>query len=656
MKNIFSRIALLLVAVVAIVACDNNDEPVVPAEKPVVELSGDVVEAEANGGSYSLSYTITNPVEEAMLSVVSDQEWVSDITVAADEITFVVAANDAAEERVATLRVEYPEAEAQSFEVKQQGVEPLPADGFVIDVQEVHASSAITQVTPADDEMYYVMYLEEVSYFQNGGIDTQELLWEDDFAAFERNASNNDMNLKEYMLQVNVAFQGVKRVKWNDVLPGVKSVLYVYGIQFNEDGSSYEPVTEVAWEVIEPEYAPLQDVNFNLDIEVDGAEVALNVEPENWDGYYVVKFVDGNDDLYMGDGATFDAEDMKSIADEWISVLNSNLRGGHTLDVILSEICCKGDAVIEAQLNSYTLYSALVFPVAEYDGFVQVVAEPSYINFSTEEVQQSDMDINIEVSNCYVRVADLKITPSNPDETYLLLITPTEYLPSNYDDEVLLDMALGEFIYYTYEFKGEVTTHLNTLYPNKEYIVVAFGYSGGVVTTDVCTKVFKTEPEGECELEITDVIIGGPYRPSDLYNYDPVRFKFYAQNYAPDSSIGVVSIEVKTNEPTDDIFAYPFPVMDYEWAGHETIFYDLLIDTCPALELSDIIYDYSPYYVCAAAFDYKGNVTPMWMSEQMAWSADETKPIKELIQKLEASPNVMLMGVTAEGKLVPLRK
>ncbi len=656
MKNIFSRIALLLVAVVAIVACDNNDEPVVPAEKPVVELSGDVVEAEANGGSYSLSYTITNPVEEAMLSVVSDKEWVSDITVAADEITFVVAANDAAEERVATLRVEYPEAEAQSFVVKQQGVEPLPADGFVIDVQEVHASSAITQVTPADDEMYYVMYLEEVSYFQNGGIDTQELLWEDDFAAFERNASNNDMNLKEYMLQVNVAFQGIKRVKWNDVLPGVKSVLYVYGIQFNEDGSSYEPVTEVAWEVIEPEYAPLQDVNFNLDIEVDGAEVALNVNPENWDGYYVVKFVDGNDDLYMGDGATFDAEDMKSIADEWISVLNSNLRGGHTLDVILSEICCKGDAVIEAQLNSYTLYSALVFPVAEYDGFVQVVAEPSYINFSTEEVQQSDMDINIEVSNCYVRVADLKITPSNPDETYLLLITPTEYLPADYDDEVLLDMALGEFIYYTYEFKGEVTTHLNTLYPNKEYIVVAFGYSGGVVTTDVCTKVFKTEPEGECELEITDVIIGGPYRPSDLYNYDPVRFKFYAQNYTPDSSIGVVSIEVKTNEPTDDIFACPFSVMDYEWAGYETVFYDLLIDTCPALELSDIIYDYSPYYVCAAAFDYKGNVTPMWMSEQMAWSADETKPIKELIQKLEASPNVMLMGVTAEGKLVPLRK
>ena len=526
-------------------------------------------------------------------------------------------------------------------------VPPTPeAESFVIDVQEVHAAYAVTEVTPTDTEMYYIMYLEEVSYFQNGGIETAEQLFEDDFAAFEQNAISNNMNLKEYMLQVNVAFQGVKRVKWNDVLPGVKSVLYVYGIQFNEDGSSYEPVTDVAWKVIEPEYAPLQDVNFNLDIEVDGAEVALSVEPENWDGYYVVEFVDGNDDLYMGDDATFDAEDMKAIADEWISVLDSNLNGGHTLDQILSEICCKGDVVVKAQLNSYTLYSALVYPVAEYDGFVQVVAEPSYINFSTEEVQQSDMDINIEVSNCYVRVADLKITPSNPDETYLLLITPTEYLPADYDDEVLLDMALGEFIHYTYEFKGEVTTHLNTLYPDKEYIVVAFGYSGGVVTTDVCTKVFKTEPEGECELEITDVIIGGPYKPSDLYNYDPVTYKYYAPNYTPDSAIGVISLEVQTSEPTRDIFAYPFPVMDYEWAGHETIFYDLLIDTCPALALCDIIYDYSPYYVCAAAFDYKGNVTPMWMSEPINWTPGNTKPIGELIEKLEANPaSVQLLSV-----------
>ena len=533
--------------------------------------------------------------------------------------------------------------------------EPAKAT-FAINVEEVHAASAVTQVTPSDVEMFYVMYLEEVSYLQGGGIATSQDLFDDDLLAFQRNAESNDMTIKEYMLQINVAFQGVSRVKWNRVRPGIKSVLYVYGVEFTEDGTEYKPVTDIAWEIIEPEYAPLQDVNFALDVEVNGADVKLSVEPENWDGYYLVKFVDANSDLYLGGEVVMDEAYMKELADEWIAVCDSNLKGGHTLEQVLENVCYKGNELIETQLSSYALYSVLVYPVAEYDGYVQVVAEPSFMNFSTEEVQQSDMDINIEVSNCYVRVTDLKITPTNPDETYILLITPTSYLPAGYTDDTLLDYALGQFASFTYEFKGEITTHLNTLYPDTEYIVVAFGYSGGVVKTGVCSKVFKTEKEGECELEITDVVVRGPYMPSALYNYDREKYKDYAPNYTPDSSIGVIAIQVKTSEPTRDIFACPFAVMDYEWGGHETIFYDLLIDTCPSLALCDIIYDYSPYYVCAAAFDYKGNVTPMWMSESMNWSMNTIRPIEELIAMLEAQPSMMLMSVGVDGKIKPLHK
>ena len=533
--------------------------------------------------------------------------------------------------------------------------EPAKAT-FAIKVEEVHAASAVTQVTPSDVEMFYVMYLEEVSYLQGGGIATAQDLFDDDLLAFQRNAESNDMTIKEYMLQINVAFQGVSRVKWNRVRPGIKSVLYVYGVEFTEDGTEYKPVTDITWEIIEPEYAPLQDVNFALDVKVNGAEVELSVEPENWDGYYLVKFVDANSDLYLGGEAVVDEAYMKVLADEWIAVCDSNLKGGHTLEQVLENVCYKGNELIETQLSSYALYTALVYPVAEYDGYVQVVAEPTFMNFSTEEVQQSDMDINIEVSNCYVRVTDLKITPTNPDETYILLITPTSYLPAGYTNDTLLDYALGQFASYTYEFKGEITTHLNTLYPNTEYIVVAFGYSGNVVTTDVCSKVFKTEKEGECELEITDVVVRGPYMPSALYAYDRVKYKYYAPNYAPDSSIGVIAIQVKTSEPTRDIFACPFAVMDYEWAGEETVFYDLLIDTCPELALCDVIYDYSPYYVCAAAFDYKGNVTPMWKSEPMNWSMNTIRPIEELIAMLEAQPSMMLMSIGVDGKIKPLHK
>ena len=518
----------------------------------------------------------------------------------------------------------------------EQPSEP-EADSFAITVEELHASRAITSVEPADSQMYYIMFLDEVDYFQSEGIDTAEKLWEDDLLAFHGGAQGAEMNLKEYMLQANILFQGTKRVQWNTVLPGVKSVLYVYGVEFDEDGLSYEPVTDIVWQMLEPERAPLQDINFGIDVAVNGAEVSITVEPENFDGHYVVKIVDVNSDLYPNDDTTFTNEYMVTIAEEWVYVYDGNLDGGRKKEEILENVCFSGKQTLEYELQSSVMYSVLVYAVDEYDGFVQVVSKPSYNNFATEQVQQSDMEINIEITNCYVRVADLRITSSDPNAQYLMMITPTYYLPEEYTNETLLEYALGEFYIYTYTFKGEITSHLNTLYPSTEYVVVAFGYSGGVVTTDVYTKVFKTDVEGECELEITDVVVSGPYRPSDIYKYDPETFKYYTEPYYYDSSQYIVTIEIETSEPTSDIFSYFVSQMDYEWCGYDVIFYDLLIDICDPFTISEGVWDYGAYYLCAAAFDYKGNVTPMWMSELYDWTMEDIRPVEEFIEKWEAN-------------------
>ena len=517
---------------------------------------------------------------------------------------------------------------------------------FSITIETVHAATAITEIVPEDNQMYYIMYLEQVSYFQSGGIYTKEQLWEDDFQAFDTAAILADMNLKQYMLQNNILFQGTQRINWRSLLPGVKSVLYIYGVEFDELGASYEAVTEVAWKVIEPECAPLQDITFDLDVEVNGAEVSISVEPKNFDGHYLVKIVDANDELYPNDETAFTDEYMDAISEEWVYVYDANLDNGRTKDEILENVCKTGAQTLEYELQSYVLYSVLVYAVDEYDGFVQVVSKPSYLNFSTEQVQQSDMEIDIEISNCYVRVADLRITSTDPDAQYLLMITPTYYLPEDYTNETLKEYALGEFSHSTFIFKGEITSHLNTLYPNTEYVVVAFGYSGGIVTTDVYTKIFKTEPEGQCELEVTDVVVCGPYRPSDLYNYDPVTFKDYKAPYYYDSVQFIVTIEVKTSEPTKDIFSYFVSQMDYDWCGYDTIFYDLLIDTCDPFTIGEGFWDYGAYYLCAAAFDYKGDVTPMYVSELYDWTMDDIRPIDEFIEKYEANKNLQVMALS----------
>lgn len=203
---------------------------------------------------------------------------------------------------------------------------------------------------------------------------------------------------------------------------------------------------------------------------------------------------------------------------------------------------------------------------------------------------------------------------------------------------------------------------MNTLYPDTEYIIVAFGYSGGVVTTDVCSKVFKTQQEGVCELEVTDVIVGGPYRVSDLYAYDPVTFEYYKPPYYYDSSHFVITMEVKTSAPTTDIFSDFIYKADYDYHGYELMFYDLLIDTCEPYYVTTVEWEWNDVgifancYACAAAFDYKGDVTPMWMSDLYQWTMDDIRPIEEFIEKWEAQSNIMVMGVGADGAIKPLNK
>ena len=656
--NYFKFVAALAVMGLVVVACQ-PDTPDTKKEYALEITSETTMEFPAEGGEGLIEWVLSEVTRNSPMpepTFTTDAAWIT--LYAEDKGAFAVAVNEG-QAREAVIKVAYAD---QVIEVKVKQAGAQAEASFDIDVQEVHAASAITQVTPADNDMYYVMFLDEVSYLQFNGIATAEQLWEDDYAAFESGALANNMNLKAYMEAANVVFKGAKRVQWNSVRPGAQSVLYVYGVKFSEDGASYEPVTDIAWEVICPDRAPLQDVEFGLDVEVKGAEIKLNVEPENWDGYYLVKIVDYNNEFYVGEGVTFGEDYMAAISDEWVNVYSSNLKAGHTMQDILDNICYKGDMTLEFALESYVLYSALVYPVAEHDGFVQVVGEPSYINFSTKEVGKSDMDINIEVTNCYVRVADIKITPSNPDESWLLLITPTSYLPADYDDETLLDYALGEFVYYTYEFKGEMTTHMNTLYPDTEYIIVAFGYSGGVVTTDVCSKIFKTQEEGVCELEVTDVVVGGPYRVSDLYAYDPETFEYYKPPYYYDSSHFVITMEVKTSEPTTDIFSDFIYKADYDYHGYDLMFYDLLIDTCDPYYVTTVEWEWNDVgifancYACAAAFDYKGDVTEMWMSDIYSWTMDDIRPIEEFIEKYEAQTNMMVLGVNADGTIKPLGK
>ncbi len=522
---------------------------------------------------------------------------------------------------------------------------PVPdtQEPFVVEVEEVTATSATTKVVPADPEMYYIMYFCDASYLTDNGLTTDDALFEDDMYYFKRGAEQNVVTLLEYMQQNRVVYQGTMRAKWTNVQVGKRSVLYVYGIKFNADYTDCERITEVNYTYIEPERADInEEISFSVEVTTKGADATFEITPEGWDGYYSVQiFAEEHLLYYRGDEVSDDY--MQLIGSAWADMYQSNINVGFTPEQVLEGLCYKGQREFLKELWTETNYCAVIFAIEEVDGSYQMVSRPVVEHFSTEAVQPSEMTLEIAVENCYVRVCDLKITPSVDDESYIMLFIPTELLPANYTDVDLVETVLGDYYDFTYTFRGSITSHMSTLTPSTEYIVVAFGYSGGVKTTPVFKHVLKTQDEGECELSIVDVEYGGPYKISEVDRLMPGMFNVVGM---PDDTYYLMWAEVITSEPTPELFAYIVDTGTYNAFGEELVFFDLLFDTCDPVHTDTCEYGYG-YYVCAAAFDYKGDVTPMWRSEEINWTVEDLRPAQELVDKLRSSPNARAMVLRA---------
>ena len=110
MKRVF---LLLVVSLLAFVACENTTPSQVEENAVLTLTSEQVLNFNPTGGKGTITYTLTDAKANALPSAVSGAEWVTDITVAED-ITFNVAANDGAEDRSAVIVVSYGE---QNFTV-----------------------------------------------------------------------------------------------------------------------------------------------------------------------------------------------------------------------------------------------------------------------------------------------------------------------------------------------------------------------------------------------------------------------------------------------------------------------------------------------------------------------------------------------------------
>lgn len=86
---------------------------------PVPSINASNVDLTYDATAGEIAYTITNPVQDVDLTAVTTADWISNITVTADKVTFTTTENEGNVDRQATITLSYTGAEDKAITVTQ---------------------------------------------------------------------------------------------------------------------------------------------------------------------------------------------------------------------------------------------------------------------------------------------------------------------------------------------------------------------------------------------------------------------------------------------------------------------------------------------------------------------------------------------------------
>ena len=630
--RIFTKMFLLmtLAATALAVGCTESQTDDQQSTELSVKLDKVILEIDGNGGEYSIGYTIENGINGIDIATEADVEWINNIRTADSRLYFTCDKNFTNEARIATLAVRYPNYSTQTVRIKQLSSDVLT---FEMEVCDIKTTSCSTKLYPSNKQTPYIVYMAEVDYLISAEIKDENDLFADDYKYFTSMAEEyGATNLKEFMKEYDIYYTGDSYIGWTSMIPDKEYAIYAYAIEFNEDGTDYTLASAVTHEIVVLPTQIFTDIEFDVKITVDGPKATYEFEPVNWDGKYFIDIFAEGEYMYRAEGTTPDDDYCKQVATNWISLIQMYMQSGYSAESLLDLMCLQGRDGYSEVREASTNYCMVFYGIEMLDGLPQVTTKPYFAYFSTEEVKPSDMTIDISVENCYVRIADICIAPSNDMEQYVATFITTNSIPADKTtNEDIINWLLG-FNLSSNTYKGTIDTTLVGLEPDTEYTALAFGFYGGVVTTDLFRYDFKTEPEGECENEVIGVNITGPYSLLALETAMPDEF----YQYGMFESMGwyAMCASIETANPDGYVFMNTYTADELVTSDRDYIKAEVVQYTSPRNCLF-VGENAKLYVMCAVAMDYKGNYTDLWVSDPFSFSFNNgTLPIEELLEKL----------------------
>lgn len=628
MKHL-SKLFMLFVAALALLSsCKDTPDTVVNDTECSLTLETQIVTIDGNGGTYSIGYVLKNGINGIDIAAEDDATWIDNLRTSDSRLYFDYQRNFTNKEREATIAVRYPNLRLQTIKIKQSASDALT---FEIEICDIKTTSCSSKLYPSDKQTPYIVYMAEKDYILGSQISTEEELFRDDYANFTSWAeSAGATNLKKFMEQYEIYYTGDSYIGWTSMVPDREYVIYAYAIEFNEEGTDYTLASAVTHEVVILPTHIFSDIEFDVDITVDGPKATYEFEPINWDGKYYIDIYAEGDYMYVAEGSTPDEAYCKQVANNWIGMINIYMQSGYSAEQLIDLMCLQGpDSYSEVRLSN-TKYCMVFYGIEMVDGLPQVTTKPYIAHFQTEKVEASDMVVDIKVENCYVRVADVTITPSTNEEPYVATFLKKSDVPYNDGNEIINWLLNFDLSGNTY--RGTIKSNIVGLEPDTEYIALAFGYYGGVVTTELFRYDFKTDPEGECENSVVGVTVTAPYSLVALETALPDMF----YNYGMFEMMGwyAMCAEIETEKPEGNVFmniynAEDLVTTDLEYIKAEVCSY-VSERSCLFVGENDKL-----YVMCAVTMDYRGNYSDMWISEPFSYSYENGfRDINEFLDKL----------------------
>lgn len=519
MKKFFS---LLAISALALVACNPDSpepQPQPEVKTPVVTLDKQSVEVSAEGGEFTVNYTIENPVEGVTLAVAEDVAWIEDVEVAESVISFAVAANDLEEAREATLNVEYTGAEARTIAVTQaaKSVVPTPEPElatFTLEVSEITWNNAYISVTPSEDVEYILGVMTKEAFAPYA--EDAETIVAARIAEWQETAEQYiDMGYDDpWQYYMNFEQRSGERtydVKYDDIYNmdwDTEYVVYCFGM--NDEGEQTGHVTIKEFRTTAPEPS-----NNTFTITIDAmtkSSVEFTVEPTTDEPYYVT--IETVDVLapYGPDKENSYEDLIKYLTPDYESTIEQRtFTGKQTIT----------NSDLGKSVNGFKTYRVVVW------GFEN---GPTTTVFMSEEFKPADPEVDFEptiyVDEYNYRKVIYSVVPNSSATYYHALHTAAEV---GEDGGASLAASLIEGNINANLISGTVQKEVE-VQAESEYYVVVFGYNPDTksMTSEVFLSELITTPAEPAEALTLDVEVTNlAWNGADIYVKPSSDFKYY---------------------------------------------------------------------------------------------------------------------------------